>query len=92
MCHEWEDLGHENPEIARMSIYPNPANDWITIDTKDICEGILEIHSINGQLIHSLRLSGSSGSIDLSAFPKGVFIVSIRSRDFNSTGKIVKLR
>lgn len=73
------------------SIYPNPTNKLVTIET-----GIPDLYkicitSLNGQLINSREMEGTSHQIDLSSFRKGVYFMTIRSKDFVSTKKIVKL-
>ena len=73
------------------TIYPNPAKDMITIETDNPEQQSIEIASLNGQLIHSTELDGHTHQIDLSSFQKGVYFITIRSEDFVTTRKIIKL-
>ena len=43
------------------------------------------------QLMFTKIMEGSSHQIDLSSFQKGVYIISIRSKDFVTTEKIIKI-
>ena len=72
-------------------IYPNPANDLLTIQTENITEYSIEISSLSAQLIFSIEARGSVQHLDLSPFRKGVYFITIRSKDFVTTKKIVKL-
>ena len=51
----------------------------------------MEITSLNGQLLLSQELKGPTHYLDLSSFQKGVYFITIRSKDFVTTRKIVKL-
>ncbi len=74
-----------------ISIYPNPANDLIIIETNKVGQYFIELNSINGQLIYSTKMEGPTHQIDLSSFQKGLYFITIRSRDYVMTKKIIKL-
>jgi hypothetical protein len=74
-----------------VSLYPNPTNSLLTIETAISDLFIIEITSLNGQQIHIGEMEGTSHDIDLSTFQKGIYIITIRSRDFVTTKKIFKL-
>ena len=77
--------------ISGIRIYPNPANDLLTVEMDKPEWGSIEITSINGQLLYSTRMKGSILQIDLSSFQKGVYFITVRSRDQVWTEKVVKL-
>ncbi|MHA2404084.1 MAG: T9SS type A sorting domain-containing protein, partial [Candidatus Kariarchaeaceae archaeon] len=64
-----------------LRIYPNPAITCITVETciSDLYN--IEITSLNGQLLYNDRMEGPTHQIDLSSFEKGLYIITIRSRD-----------
>jgi hypothetical protein len=72
-------------------IYPNPAGDMINVHSDGSGEFSIEIIATNGQLIHSAVMEGTNKQIDLSSFQKGVYFITIRSKDFVTTRKIIKL-
>ena len=72
-------------------IYPNPAMDMLTIKTNAPGQHSIEITSLNGQLIYSTQMEGTSHQINISSFQKGVYFITIRSRDYVRTEKIIKL-
>jgi hypothetical protein len=51
----------------------------------------VEITSSTGQLISSKEMDGTTLQLDLSSFEKGVYFITVRSKDFLTTLKIVKL-
>jgi len=74
-----------------VKIYPNPANDLITIQTKGTGTCSIEITKLNGQIVLKKNLTGKNSQIDISGFQKGVYILTVRSEDLIRTEKIIKL-
>ena len=81
----------ESSILSDFKIFPNPANDLLTLQAKEKRLYSIEITSLNGQLILSREIEGTSHQIDLSSFPKGIYFITIRSKDFVTTEKIIKL-
>jgi N-acetylneuraminic acid mutarotase len=77
--------------IAGCIIYPNPANKMINIVLKGEAKYTIEITSVNGQLILNRELEGGANQVDISSFKKGVYFITIRSKDFITTRKIIKM-
>ena len=84
-------VGITNTKTDQLSIFPNPTNSLLTIETEFSDQYSVEILSLNGQEIYSGEMEGSSHQIDLSSYPKGVYFVTIRSKDYVTTRKIIKL-
>ncbi len=74
-----------------IQVFPNPTTGFITIRSAQPATMTMEIASPGGQLISSQEIEGSTLQLDLSSFPKGVYFITIRSRDSLTTRKIVKL-
>lgn len=74
-----------------LNIYPNPTYDIIYIcsDFGTLCE--VDITSLNGQFVFRGEIEGTTNQIDLSSFRSGVYFITIRSKEFVTTRKIVKL-
>lgn len=73
-----------------LSIYPNPANNILTIETSQPGLHFIKVTSLNGQLLYNDRVDGPTFQIDLSSFQKGLYLITIRSRDDVWTEKIIK--
>jgi surface protein len=71
--------------------YPNPANTFLTIETRISGLYNLEITSLNGRLLFQWEYEEPVIQLDLSSFPKGVYFITIRSKEFVTTKKIIKL-
>jgi hypothetical protein len=83
--------GREKFPHAEVSVYPNPTSEFITIRTAYPEHLSVEITSPSGQLISRTEMNGSTLRLDLSSYRNGVYLITIRSGDFLSTWKIVKL-
>ena len=76
---------------VELLLYPNPVNDLLTLQLRESASYSFEIFSINGRIIQRRNFIGSTHQIDLSSFQKGIYIITIRSKDFVTTKKIIKL-
>ena len=71
-----------------ISIFPNPANDDLTIETPR--NSLLEISNIESQLIKTFAVSSIKTNIDISALPCGVYIVKVKTEKGVVVKKFVK--
>ena len=56
-----------------LEIYPNPASDYININTKDIT--LINIYNAKGQLIKSFNSDEELMIIDISDFEEGIYVI-----------------
>jgi len=90
----WSELGTEIPvreENQQLLVYPNPTNRFLTIESDIPDTYFITIYSQNGQMIYRTNMEGSTHQLNLSSFESGVYFITIRSKDFVTTWKIVKL-
>ncbi len=77
----------ENKE--EINIYPNPATNEITIETKE--KGIIKIYNVLGEmLIETKDTSTSSVTIDVSGLAKGIYFMEIKTEKGIINKKIIK--
>ena len=89
----WSELNtsvFDNRIELNCIIYPNPTRDIITIETDRVDRYSIHITSLNGQYIYSVEMEGNSSQIDLSSFRNGVYFITVRSKGYVTTRKIVK--
>jgi hypothetical protein len=72
-------------------IYPVPAGNTLVIEGADIMNSLVEITDLNGQQVYSTRVKTEMYILDLSGLQKGLYLITIRSKDFVTTRKIIKL-
>jgi hypothetical protein len=74
-----------------ITIYPNPSGNYVTIQADHFGCYTINIISSNGLNLFQDQMNGNTCQIDLSPFEKGLYLITIRSRDFVRTEKIIKL-
>jgi hypothetical protein len=80
---------HENK--SQIHIYPNPANDIISVDKIDLGKkATISIYTQQGQLLKHQALSQSITTIDISDITPGIYFVEITSDFETAVRKIVK--
>lgn len=84
-------IGIEEASLSKLSIYPNPTSSILTIEHGYADRYLLEITSMNGQQILFGEMEGSIYQIDLTTYPKGVYFITIRAKDYVKTRKVVLL-
>ncbi len=63
-----------------LSVYPNPTNSWITIETKEIVENNIKIYNTFGEIVNiipSENFYDYSERVDLSSLSKGIYIIQL---------------
>ena len=77
-------------EITNVSVYPNPTDGEIHIESQVIIESVF-IYNVYGQLISSDAVNGSLYTANISDKVDGVYVMRIMLRDGNTiTQKVVK--
>jgi hypothetical protein len=83
-----------NFKNENISIYPNPANDMISLSIPKATIGEfikIEIRDVNGRLLHSENKTyDSNASANLNTLTPGLYFITISGTDLNYNQKIVK--
>jgi len=76
-------------EARLIEIYPNPTNGILTI-TIDNPQGTkLEIYNLQGKMMYKKDMESIHETIDLSAYPKGMYLVKVNENGNVKVGKVV---
>lgn len=82
-------IGEETGTLDFIS-YPNPANDKLTIKTKNLSASAkVEFHNSLGQLVYASSISDES-TIDVSNFSQGLYFLKVTDGSKSETKKIIK--
>jgi len=76
----------ENKDI--INIYPNPANNWITVETNSDNQ-TLTITDLQGKLILTKSITGSINKLNLSSLKQGIYILEVRSDKYIQFKKLI---
>jgi len=91
----YQDLIHKTTNINnynndnQISIYPNPAKDFITISSKSIIINKVEINDISGKLIKQINVNNNKYVINSTYLKKGIYFVKIISKDSIISKKLI---
>ena len=82
-----EFIGEEidNPQLK---VYPSPAKDNLTIENKQ--QAIIEISSIEGQILKRFKINYNKTDLDISDLTKGVYIIRAQTEKGVTTKKFIK--
>ena len=81
---QYFEMGLEEIIIrTHLDIYPNPATSILTVDFSEGGNGaeMIQIFTVNGQKVYDEKLIGSQNKIDVSTFPKGLYIIQLFTND-----------
>ena len=78
------ESAHEDT-MPKISVYPNPASDVVTVEADDLLE--VSVVDIKGRTLSSMAAKGSSASLDISNLKSGVYLISAKT---HSTSSFVK--
>jgi len=81
----------EESDQMHIKVYPSPTISTLFVETEYTNQFSIHIQAISGQLIFYTNSIGPTAQIDLSSFHKGVYFITIRTKDFITTKKIIKL-
>lgn len=74
---------------GKISIYPNPVNDILKIDS-DIIVDSVAIYNLAGQVIYSSKMNTKTVSINTAKYQAGVYMVAVKSGAHTTTYKVIK--
>jgi hypothetical protein len=82
---------NEYENLNDIAIFPNPANDNITIENNSqINNGSISIYNIQGQMLIQQPLQLNKTEINISNFAKGIYILKFECNDGFAVKKFVK--
>jgi len=79
-----------NEQTKSISVYPNPANERIYIQSEGIYEASVVLADLAGRIIFEEHISQNTNSFDLSGLSNGIYILIIRNGDGSLIKKIIK--
>lgn len=83
-------IGEESGISDILSVYPNPAGDWLVVEHADERNVKAEIYNAVGNVIGEFLLQESPSTIDLSGLSPGLYFIRIDGVDGIAVSKFVK--
>ena len=89
-------LDHKSTGITRnidindlLKIYPNPASDVITLNIREAENTVLNIYTINGNLVGSKKINAIEQQIYVGNLSTGIYLVEIKSEKWSEKQKLI---
>lgn len=84
-------VGIEESHIITANVFPNPANDFLTIE-KPFGEATFQLYNNLGQCVRSVQLVGTRTDISVAELAEGVYYYNVVDQDQQliGTGNVVK--
>ncbi len=77
-----DDVGIEEKPIDNIDIYPNPAQDFVSVELpKNISKAQLAIYNLTGQLVLQKQIMQPNQQIPITELGNGVYIFVIQNED-----------
>jgi len=85
-----EESSQDNSDFL---IYPNPANDIITIKNNHVSNDdiYVDVTTVTGVVVRSLIITSTEMNVSLNGLSKGLYLVRIYNQNFNEIKRINKL-
>mgnify|MGYP000210971409 CR=1 FL=1 len=81
---------NETPDINPIRVYPNPVNEILYVSEIPDQSSAAYIYSLDGKLIHEIRLSAISDGIDIRDLMPGYYFLMIQSSSGNYSSGFIK--
>ena len=83
-------LGTETNALENLTIFPNPATNFITVTGKDLAFAKILIRDIQGREIINMKDKSDVQTISISALNKGVYFITITVDENQITQRFIK--
>ena len=80
----------ESAETVLTGVYPNPTSGYVIFEFEKLGLYSIAITSMNGRVLSNFVIEGTTHQLDLTSFTKGIYFITIRSKDFVTTQKVIK--
>lgn len=84
-------LSNDDPKESEVSIFPNPAIDFLSFSTTSLSDGTVAIYNILGEKLIQQPFYSSQPKMDISSLNSGVYMVTIKVEGTITTKKFIKL-
>ncbi len=82
----YSETGVQDETDEKVGIYPNPANEKITVDAQNINR--VSISNVMGQKVYETSASGDKVVVDVNDFPTGIYMIQVVTNEYEVTKRI----
>lgn len=67
----------ENITVANVSVYPNPANDYIKLSATSSKQSVVKIYNALGMLVDEYEMNSGEIEINVSDYNSGIYFIDL---------------
>ena len=82
----YSETGINEDAEQNVGIYPNPANEKITIEAQNI--ETVSIMNVMGQTVYETSVNDDNMVIDVNDFPAGIYMIHVVTDEYEATKRI----
>jgi hypothetical protein len=82
------DLG----QAVTLSVYPNPASDYIRVELNEVVEGKVNVYNVVGTRVLQKQIDSENMQIDLTSLNPGMYFISVGSEVHSSRATKILVR
>ncbi len=75
--------------LPQLKVYPNPADDYLVVETLFEGQYLIEINSLEGRTSFQTEMIGSLFRLDVSSLQQGIYTLTIKSENYKQTERII---
>ena len=86
----FDNTGVEDYDLLNsIQLYPNPANEAITIDLGQMSNISISIRAADGRLIENMNITSGKRLLDLSTYAPGIYLIDLISNKISLTKRVI---
>ncbi len=89
-CYVIDNVGNKEMTTSRVSVYPNPTVDFVTIELGSSSFQTIEVLDTWGRIVNTLSIGSSEVIVDLQKMQRGIYYLKIISENATQIEKVVK--
>ncbi len=74
---------------ANIEMFPNPANDVLTLNADQVLDASIEVFNVAGKLVLTDNIQGTSKTINVSNLEKGMYMIKITNNEGSSIQRLI---
>ena len=83
------DTNVEETTCGNISVYPNPARDFVKVSTDNSQQSTVKVYNTLGMLVEEIEINSNETEINVSDYNPGIYFFNIQTENGNVTRKIV---
>ncbi|MDA3832031.1 MAG: T9SS type A sorting domain-containing protein [Spirochaetales bacterium] len=85
-----EATGVEDNSLSKISVYPNPAKEYFTIDLGEQSRGTVDVFSIDGRIVYHKTLNENRSMLNVNEIASsGLLILRVSTEEFTETFRLL---